>query len=164
MDNMKILELSISEADQLLPLIELYWRHDNIVGYEPSRLRRQLAEFLSEPAYGRGWLATRSDVAVGYLLCSFVYSFEHGGLMAEIDELFVAAPYRRQGLGQALLARAKSDLAVRGCRYLQMQVADDNEEAQTFYGQVGFKRKDGYRLWLAPLPASAPHRRTDTKP
>ena len=164
MDNMKILELSLSEADQLLPLIELYWRHDNIVGYETSRLRRQLAEFLSEPAYGRGWLATRSDVAVGYLLCSFVYSFEHGGLMAEIDELFVAAPYRRQGLGQALMDRAKSELAVRGCRYLQMQVTDGNEEAQGFYRQLGFMRKDGYRLWLAALPASPPHRRAARHP
>jgi hypothetical protein len=29
------------------------WWHDNIVGYGPSRLRRQLAEFPSEVAYAR---------------------------------------------------------------------------------------------------------------
>jgi hypothetical protein len=51
------LNLSLSDTDQLLPLIAAYWLHDNIVGYEPLRLRRQLAEFLSEPAYGCGWLA-----------------------------------------------------------------------------------------------------------
>jgi len=152
MDGMKILDCSLSEIDQLLPLIESYWRHDNIVGYEPSRLRRQLTEFLSEPAYGCGWLATRSDIAVGYLLCSFVYSFEHGGLMAEIDEMFVARPYRRQGIGQALLDKAQTELTARGCRYLQMQVADDNAEAHVFYTRLGFKPKPGYRLWLASLP------------
>jgi ribosomal protein S18 acetylase RimI-like enzyme len=151
MDGMKIIELSLSDTDQLLPLIEAYWLHDTIVGYEPSRLRRQLSEFLSEPAYGCGWLATCSKIAVGYLLCSFVYSFEHGGLTAEIDELFVAAPYRRQGIGQALVGRAKPELAGRGCHYLQMQVADDNAEAQGFYTRRGFKPKGGYRLWLAPL-------------
>jgi ribosomal protein S18 acetylase RimI-like enzyme len=155
MDDMQILELTLSTADQVMPLIETYWQHDNIVGYEPSRLRRQLAEFLSEPAYGCGWLATSGDVAVGYLLCSFVYSFEHGGLMAEIDELFVAAPYRRQGAGQALLARARTDLATRGCRCLQMQVADGNHQAQGFYTSLGFNEKTGYRLWLAPLNAQA---------
>jgi ribosomal protein S18 acetylase RimI-like enzyme len=155
MDGMKILELSFSEIDQLLPLIDAYWRHDSIVGYEASRLRRQLAEFLSEPGYGCGWLATLGDDAVGYLLCTLVYSFEHGGLMAKVDEMFVATHYRRQGVGQALLARAQTALAVRGCRYLQMQVADGNAAAQEFYARLGFKPKTGYRLWLAPLDARA---------
>jgi ribosomal protein S18 acetylase RimI-like enzyme len=161
MDGMKILQLSLSEIDQLLPLVETYWRHETIVGYEPSRLRRQLAEFLSDPTYGCGWLATHNDIAVGYLLCSFIYSFEHGGRMAEIDELFVAAPDRCQGIGQALLGRAQAELMSRGCRYLQMQVADDNRPAQGFYTQLGFRQKSGYRLWLAPLPATPPHRRPD---
>jgi ribosomal protein S18 acetylase RimI-like enzyme len=152
---MKILVLTVSQIEQLLPLIESYWRHDTIVGYEPSRLRRQLTEFLSEAAYGCGWLATRGDTAVGYLLCSFVYSFEHGGLMAEIDELFVATAFRRQGIGQALVGRAQTELATRGCRYLQMQVADDNAPAQGFYSGLGFAQKTGYRLWLAALDAQA---------
>jgi ribosomal protein S18 acetylase RimI-like enzyme len=153
MGGMKILELTVSQIEQLLPLIESYWRHDTIVGYEPSRLRRQLTEFLSEAAYGCGWLATHGDIAVGYLLCSFVYSFEHGGLTAEIDELFVATAYRRQGIGQALLGRAQAELATRGCHYLQMQVADDNAQAQQFYSRLGFTQKTGYRLWLAALDA-----------
>lgn len=155
MDGMNIIQLSLSDTDRLLPLIETYWLHDNIVGYERSRLRRQLTEFLSEPAYGCGWLATSRDVAVGYLLCSLLYSFEHGGLMAEIDELFVALPNRRQGIGQALLGRARTKLAARGCHHLQMQVADDNAEAQGFYSRLGFKQKSGYRLWLAPLDTQA---------
>ncbi len=148
---MNILELSLSEIDRLLPLIESYWRHDCIVGYESARLRRQLTEFLSEPAYGCGWLATHGEAAAGYLLCSFVYSFEHGGLMAEIDELFVAAPHRRRGIGQGLLDRARTDLAARGCHCLQMQVADDNAQARGFYSRLGFEQKKGYRLWLAAL-------------
>jgi ribosomal protein S18 acetylase RimI-like enzyme len=151
MDGVQIIDISLSDIELLLPLIEAYWRHDNIAGYERPRLRRQLREFLSEPAYGCGWLATRTDIALGYLLCSFVYSFEHGGPMAEIDELFVAAPYRQQGIGQALLARARTDLAARGHHCLQMQVADDNAQAQGFYTRLGFKQKTGYRLWLAPL-------------
>jgi ribosomal protein S18 acetylase RimI-like enzyme len=155
MGGMEILELTVSEIEQLLPLIESYWRHDTIVGYEPSRLRRQLTEFLSEAAYGCGWLATQGDMAVGYLLSSFVYSFEHGGLMAEIDELFVAAPYRRQGIAQALLGRAQAELTTRGCRSLQMQVADDNAQAQAFYSRLGFEQKTDYRLWLAALDVPA---------
>jgi len=155
MNSIDIREAATSDTEQLLPLIDAYWRHDHIAGYEPARLRRQVDEFLSTPAYGRGWLATRSGVAVGYLLCTFVYSFEHGGLMAEIDELFVAADYRQQGIGQGLLARMRAELAARGCVCLQMQVADGNTRTQGFYSRLGFKEKNGYRLWVAPLRTQA---------
>ena len=104
---------------------------------------------------GSGWLASGTDGAVGYLLCTLVYSFEHGGLVAEIDELFVGPEHRRHGIGQALLARARAELAAQGCGWLQLQVADGNMQSQGFYSRLGFKQKSGYRLWMAPLPAPA---------
>jgi hypothetical protein len=58
----------------MLPLI--YWRHDGIVEYESAQQNRQLEEFPSTPAYGRGWLDTRAGVGVGYLLDTLQYSFE----------------------------------------------------------------------------------------
>jgi len=151
MDTTTIREAAASDAGKILPLIEAYWRHDAIEGFESSRLHRQLDAFLSTPAYGRAWLAMRADVAVGYLLCTLVYSFEHGGQMAEVDELFVGAEYRQRGTGRALLARARSDLTAHGCVCLQMQVADGNAQAQRFYSRQGFKQKSDYRLWVAPL-------------
>jgi len=162
MNGIEIREASSSDTEQMLPLIEAYWRHDDIAGYEGARLRRQLEEFLCAPAFGRGWLATHSGVAVGYLLCTFVYSFEHGGLMAEIDEFFVGAPYRRQGIGQALLASARSSLAALGCVCLQMQVADGNALARDFYTRQGFEEKAGYRLWLTSLRPEPPRQSVDT--
>jgi ribosomal protein S18 acetylase RimI-like enzyme len=146
---------SIADAGPLLPLIQAYWQHEDIAGFEPARLSRQLDEFLAAPAHGRGWLAMHGALAVGYLLCAFVYSFEHGGLMAEVDELFVQPEYRRQGLGQALLAAARTELTAGGCGALQMQVADDNPGAQDFYRRLGFREKSGYRLWVAALQTEA---------
>jgi ribosomal protein S18 acetylase RimI-like enzyme len=163
MKGIAIREASTSDTEQILPLIEAYWRHDGIAGYDGARLHRQLEEFLATLAYGRGWLATHIDVPVGYLLCTFVYSFEHGGLMAEVDEFFVSARYRRQGIGQVLLARARSSLAALGCLCLQMQVADANALARRFYTQLGFEEKAGYRLWLAPLQSFPQKPSADTQ-
>src|ERR1700693_4139854 len=143
MGEIEIRAAGFSEPPQLLPLTEAYWRHDAIAGFESARLRRQLHEFLTTPAYGRGWRATGTVGAVGYLLCTLVYSFEHGGLMAEIDELFVSAEHRRRGVGQGLLARARAELAARGCGALQLQVADGNTQSQGFYSRLGFKEKSG---------------------
>jgi ribosomal protein S18 acetylase RimI-like enzyme len=152
MQGLEIRAVEVSDTDRLLPLMSGYWASDAIAGFDEVKVRRQLRDFLSNPAYGRAWLADHGGVAAGYLVCALVYSFEHGGLMAEVDELYVAAPWRGQGIGRQLLAAARSELAVQQCVSLQMQVADDNERAQRFYARLGFRQKFGYRLWVAPLP------------
>ena len=152
MQRLEIRAVEVSDTDRLLPLMSGYWASDAIVGFDEVKVRRQLQDFLSNPAYGRAWLADHGGVAAGYLVCALVYSFEHGGLMAEVDELYVEAPWRGQGIGRQLLAATRSELAVRQCVSLQMQVADDNERAQRFYARLGFRQKPGYRLWVAPLP------------
>ena len=156
MHSIAIRDTAASDTERLLPLIQAYWQYDAIAGYESARLRRQLEEFLSTPAYGCGWLATRGGVALGYLLCSWVYSLEHGGLMAEIDELFVVAEHRAHGVGRALVARARAALAARGGVCLQMQVAENNLPARRFYDWLGFEEKRGYRLWVARLSRAPP--------
>ena len=117
----------------------------------PPRLTKQAEEFLAQPTLGQAWVAVVDDLAGGYLICTFVYSFEHGGLMAEIDELFVQESLRGQGIGRALVAQALRELPALGCHALQMQVADGNLEAQRFYRGLGFAEKPGYRLWVKAL-------------
>jgi ribosomal protein S18 acetylase RimI-like enzyme len=153
MNGISVRRVQLTDVDQLLPLMEAYWQHEGIVGFDVVRLRHQLDYFLSSPTYGCAWLAERIGTAVGYLLCTFVYSFEQGGVMAEIDELFVGAPWRRQGVDQGLLAAARAGLAERDCVSLQMQVGDDNVRVQRFYARLGFREKRGYRLWVGPLRA-----------
>jgi ribosomal protein S18 acetylase RimI-like enzyme len=153
MNGCLIREATLTDAPLLLTLVGAYWRHEGIAPRGPDRLRGQLEQFLSTPAYGQGWLAVAGDVAVGYLLCSFLYSFEHGGPMAEIDELYVEAAHRRRGIGRSLLQRALGQLAARGCVALQMQVSEHNAAARNFWARLGFSPKAGYRLWLAPLGA-----------
>jgi len=75
--------------------------------------------------------------------------------MAEIDELFVRPQSRGRGLGQALLAAARTGLAGCECRWLQMQVADDNPDAQHFYARLGFRQKKR----LPPVAGRAADRR-----
>jgi ribosomal protein S18 acetylase RimI-like enzyme len=146
-----IREATAADAKSLVALMLAYWAHEGIAPREPDSLRRQVEQFLSTPAYGQGWLAVAAEEPVGYLLCTFVYSFEHGGPMAEIDELFVDAQHRQQGIGRALLQRAQGHLAERGYVALQMQVSEHNARAQHFWARLGLSPKAGYRLWLAPL-------------
>lgn len=150
MQSPSIEPLRATDVDTLLPLVAAYWQHDGIAGFDIARVRHSLTELLSTPTLGRGWLARVPQQAAGYLLCTFNYSLEHGGRIAEVDELFVDAPWRGRGTGAALLDAAHQSLRSLGCVGLQMQVADDNTRAKNFYARMGFAEKAGYRLWLKP--------------
>jgi ribosomal protein S18 acetylase RimI-like enzyme len=99
-------------------------------------------------------LAEAQGQVCGYLLAVFVFSLEHGGLMAEIDELFVSDELRSVGAGSLLLARADRDLAERGLTRLQLQLGVHNHRARHFYERHGFARRAGYELLDKALEAT----------
>ena len=148
---MRICAATCADVDAVVKLIEAYWRYDNIGSFDEPRIATQVRELLAKPHLGRVWLAFVDDDIQGYLICTFVYSFEHGGLMAEVDELFVRERARGHGCGRRLIEHAVAELAASGCRALQMQVADGNLEAQRFYSRLGYSERAGYRLWIKRL-------------
>ncbi len=96
------------------------------------------------------------DRLVGYVLAVYVFSLEHGGLMAEIDELFVIPERRGAKIGAALLSEATQEMARRGIAQVQLQLGTDNVGGKRFYEQQGFRPHCGYGLWLKPLRVVPP--------
>ncbi|MGH8720379.1 MAG: GNAT family N-acetyltransferase [Burkholderiales bacterium] len=86
----------------------------------------------------------------GYLLAVYVFSLEHHGLTAEIDELFVLPDCRGRGLGAALLQAA----AAAGCTNISLQLGRKNAAALAFYRRHGYRAREGYELLDKSLPAA----------
>jgi GNAT superfamily N-acetyltransferase len=143
-----------ADADALLPLLQAYWTFEGTAGFEATALQRRLSELLSDRTYGLAWVAEQEGRLIGYLLAAFVFSFEYGGRMAEVDEFFVDEASRGRGIGRRMLETARQALQQAGCAALQLQVADANRQAQNFYSSLGFAPKRGYRLWTATLPSA----------
>jgi len=80
-----------------------------------------------------------------------MFSIEHGGLMAEIDEFFVDAAQRSEGLGTRLIAAAERDMAAQGLKRLQLQLRRGNQRGLAFYERQGFRRRADYELLDKPL-------------
>lgn len=135
-----------SDIPALLPLVAAYWSFEDISGFEPERVATQLNRLLSEPRLGAGWIATLDGTAIGYLLAVYVFSLEHLGLTAEIDELFVTPSRRAQGVGAQLLDAAESEFAQVGCTNVSLQVARDNDAARTFYHRHTYSDRDRFSL------------------
>jgi ribosomal protein S18 acetylase RimI-like enzyme len=62
------------------------------------------------------------------------------GDLGAVDELFVGAPFRRQGVGRTMLDRAMEICARSLFKHVMLSVLPDNHPAIRLYEQFGFRR------------------------
>ena len=145
-DTIHIRPATTEDIDALLPMVEAYWRFEAIEGFEVQRIRKILGRVLDDPSLGRAWLATVYGEPAGYLLAVYVFSLEHQGLTAEIDEFFVAPQQRGLGIGAQLLAAAEQQFRAEGCTNVSLQIGRSNEAARRFYRGHGFDDRAGFEI------------------
>jgi GNAT superfamily N-acetyltransferase len=142
----RIRQATVNDVPALIPLIAEYWSFETIPGFDPQRVASQLNRLLSEPGLGAGWVAVVEGVAVGHLLAVYVFSLEHLGITAEIDELFVSPSQRGNGLGSELLKVAESKFLRTGCTNVSLQLSKGNDSARAFYHRHGYAERSTYEL------------------
>jgi GNAT superfamily N-acetyltransferase len=149
---MEIRPVTVKDVPSLLPLVEQYWIFEDVAGFDGVAVARELERLCADPLLGSGWIATVKGAAVGYLLAVYVFSLEHLGLTAEIDEFFVLPSARGNGVGEALLRQAEDEFARRGCTNVSLQLGRGNDRARAFYRAHGYGERAGFELLDKTLP------------
>jgi ribosomal protein S18 acetylase RimI-like enzyme len=145
-EGMKIQPAGPTDVEVLLPMVEQYWRFEAIEGFDATRMRKLLTRVLEDDHLGRVWVATVYGEPAGYLLAVYVFSLEHQGVTAEIDEFFVLPAHRGLGLGHQMLAIAEAQFRVEGCTNVSLQLGRSNDAARKFYRSNGFEDRAGFDL------------------
>src|SRR5712692_9312679 len=112
---------------------------------QSQHVRRTLAKLREEPNRGRAVVCDFEGRTVGYALLISFWSNELGGEVCNIDELFVAPPYRGRGLATALfgsLAEGNPSLWPTKPAALALEVSLQNERARALYERLGFQGKN----------------------
>ena len=144
---------AMADVAGIAALAERYWEFEGIGGFDRPRIESLLGKLISARQLGACWVAEADGRLCGYLVAVFMLSLEHGGLMAEIDEVFVSPDMRSAGLGSLLVTTAEHALAERGLCRLQLQLGAANERGRIFYERHGFRPRAGYHLLDKPLRA-----------
>lgn len=150
--NADIRALTLANLPLLLPLVEQYWIFEDIVGFDGARVQQELERVVTDPRLASGWIAFASGQAAGYLLAVYVFSLEHVGLTAEIDEFFVLPSARGHGLGDALLKLAEAEFERRRCTNVSLQLGRGNDKARAFYRRHGYDERAGFEILDKMLP------------
>ena len=135
-----------SDVPLLLSLVRRYWEFEGLAGFDALRLELLLQRLIASAELGQIFVAASDAELCGDLALVNVFSLEHGGLMAEIDEFFVLPGARGQGAGGQLLEAAELALRQRGCLRVQLQLGVANAAARSFYARRGYGGRAGYQL------------------
>ena len=68
-----------------------------------------------------------------------MHSVFTGRLRAHLLDIFVAAPYREQGLARRLIVKAEDWARKQGFQCIGLSVADHNVEAKRLYKALGYE-------------------------
>ena len=66
-------------------------------------------------------------------------------------DLYVAAPYRRRGVGRGLMAAAKNWALTAGAARVDLETANDNTGAQALYETLGYVRDEVFYKYSLDL-------------
>ena len=139
------------DSAQVIQMIRQYWEYEQLKPFNAEAIGKLVSDIIAHPELGQCWVAHSPGGLSGYLICTCVPSFEYGGLLALIADLYVVADARRGGVGQQLVHAAEQAMRKRGCVHIAMEVAERNIRAQQFYSILGFATRAGYSMMHKPL-------------
>lgn len=134
-----------SDIPLLLQFMREYYEFDHL-GFDEDIARTALGRMVDDNALGCVWLIHYADEAIGYVVLTLGYSLEYGGRDAFIDEVYIRASHRGQGIGSAALAFAEEQCRLLGVRALHLEVERANTNAYGVYRKFGFVDHDRYMM------------------
>lgn len=134
---------------QLLPLVRAAHAEAGL-SFDEDGLRDTLGPLLDGIPHGAAWLMGPRRAPVGYVVVSFGYSVEYGGMDGAVDEIYVRAALRRRGIASEALAALMPSLAEHGIKAMHLELGADGA-ASSAYRRLGFVARDRSHLLSAKL-------------
>ena len=138
------------DAPRLLALIAQFHAEYGITRTDEQR-ENALMPLLNGSPLGAAWLFGPAKAPSGYIIITFGWSMEFGGMEAFVDELFIRPSVRRRGIASEVLMAISSSLAEVGVTALHLEVDRDDEATQRLYARAHFKLRDRYSLMTRTL-------------
>lgn len=135
MTTFKLLEKS--DIDTIISMMQDFYAIDNYpIDVEISK--KLFLEFIENPDLGRAWLIFFDGEIVGYLILTFIFSFEYKGRIAFLDELYLSEKARGKGIGKKALDFIYEQAGLLGIKLIYLEIEGHNEAAQQLYLSKNF--------------------------
>lgn len=106
--------------------------------------RAALEPLLEGIPHGVVYLIGPPRAPIGYIVLTFGWSVEFGGLDAIVDELYIRPGVRGRGVATEALISLPQALTEGGLRAIHLEVRRDHASAIRLYQRTGFSQRDEY--------------------
>ncbi|MFH6970502.1 GNAT family N-acetyltransferase [Flavobacterium petrolei] len=130
--------ITTADIETIVSLMEEFYGIDNYP-IKSDVSKALFEEFISNQNLGKAWLIVSDNEIVGYLILTFVFSFEYQGKIAFLDELYVTEKARGKGIGSKAIEFTKEESHKLSLKLIYLEVEPHNKKAQNLYIASGFE-------------------------
>lgn len=138
------------DIDRVMRLVGDFHTEEGIAQDDATR-RAALMPLLEGSPHGAVYLIGPGRAPIGYVIVSFGWSVEFGGMDGFVDEVYIRPGVRGRGIGSEVLQALPKALAGAGLRALHLEVDRENEKARALYQKLHFQPRERYMLMSRKL-------------
>ena len=139
-----------ADLDRLLPLVAAFHAETHIAQSDEGR-RAGIAPLLEGSPLGAVYMVGPALAPVGYVVVTFGWSVEFGGMDGFIDEIYIRPGVRGRGIATEVLTGLCKALGEAGVMALHLEVNKDDEDTRRLYERMHFRPRDRYTLMSRTL-------------
>lgn len=118
----------------------------------PENARRDgIKPLLDGVPHGAAYLIGPPRAPIGYIVVTFGWSLEFGGMDGFVDEIYVRPGVRGRGIASETLQSLPRALAGAGLKALHLEVDRTNPDKHKLYARAGFNARPRYMLMSKTL-------------
>ncbi len=124
--------LNSSSIETIVQMMQDFYAIDNYpINVELSK--KLFKEFIADAKLGKSWIIYSDQKVAGYVILTYIFSFEYQGQIAFLDELYIKESFRGNGIGKQTLDFIKQKNLLSNVKLIYLEVENHNENAQKLY-------------------------------
>ncbi len=143
--------LKETDIEIIVPMMQKFYAIDNY-SFQPETTKKLFETFIKDENLGQCWLISHNGIAVGYVILTYVFSFEYQGRIAFLDELYLNENVRGKGVGKTALEFVHNQALQMDLKIIYLEIESHNEVAKKLYLSKDFMIHNRQLMRLTPKP------------
>ena len=129
--------LTFSQIETITSMMQDFYAIDNYP-MNVAISKKLFQEFIADEKLGQAYLIYHShdekvSEVVGYVILTYIFSFEYQGRIAFLDELYIKESSRGKGIGKQAIDFIKEQASLTNFKLIYLELENHNENAQKLY-------------------------------
>lgn len=136
--NHNILKAELADVSALCAMMRDFYAIDNYP-FDNQMTTNNFKQFIENPASGSCFKIMFEGQIAGYIILAKYFSFEFGGEILFLDELYVKPEFQGKSLGKLALEFVKSYSVEYQYKVVMLEIENHNARAKKLYEHYGFQ-------------------------